>query len=220
MITRTTSNVRRSLRTLAVTGAAAVAVGLLPTAATAGAAARTDAPAAAAAAAKSYTYLSFKKNWHDPSNSRLSLVYVQQVSADRIRSRVVDSWRAGSGIGDAKNKNTAAGKLGRNECARSKGWLPNGTYKIKSFHGNYAGTIKGIVWHLNDTRCKNGTPRTELFVHSEMRSDGKQGNTEPTRWDGNGDYKSAGCIKLKPSDARELKGYRSHYPKPAKLHVS
>ncbi|MCQ0025552.1 hypothetical protein M4914_23180, partial [Streptomyces somaliensis DSM 40738] len=201
-------------------GAAAAAVGLLPTAATAGAAARTDAPAPAAAAAKSYTYPSFKKNWHDPSNSRLSLVYVQQVGADKTRSHVVDGWRAGSGIGDAKNKNTAAGELGRNECARNKGRLPDGTYKTKSFHGNYAGAIKGIVRHLSDTRRKNGTPRTELFVHSGMRSDGKQGSTEPTRWDGNGDYKSAGCINLKPSDARELKGCRSHYPRPARLYVS
>ncbi|WP_228975640.1 L,D-transpeptidase family protein [Streptomyces sp. DH12] len=206
------SSVRRSLRTISAAGAAVVAVGLLPASATAQAAAPAAAPTTAAA--KSYTYLSFKKNAHDPSNSRLHLVYVQQVNADKTRSYVVDSWRAGSGIGDAKNK------AGRNACKRNQGWLPNGTYQIKAFHNNYAGRINGIVWHLSNKKCSNGTPRTELFIHSEMKSNGKQGSTEPTRWDGNGDYKSEGCIKLKPSDVRELKGYRSNYPKPTKLYVS
>ncbi|MFE6225917.1 hypothetical protein [Streptomyces sp. NPDC057854] len=227
--TRSAKPAHRSLKALATAGAAAVAVGLVPAAAGAQAPAApqpaavttAEAPAAVTAAARSYTYLQFKKNKKDPSNSRLSLIHVRQITPDRTRSYVLDSWRAGSGLGDAKN---AKRKVGQNACQKNVGWLPNGDYKIEYFKNNFAGTINGIVWKLQDKRCKSngkkGTKRDALFIHSEMKSNGKQGRTEPTRWDGNGDYKSAGCIKLKPSDIRELKGYRNNFPKPTRLYVS
>ncbi|MFI8302764.1 hypothetical protein ACIF80_04785 [Streptomyces sp. NPDC085927] len=178
----------------------------------------TQAATVQAAAAKSHTYLSYKKNKKDPSNSRLSLIYVQQVNADKNRSWTVKTWRAGSGLGTKKN---AKSKYGQDACKKSVGWLPNGTYKIEYFKNNFAGTINGHVWKLEDKWCKGKkAKRTELFIHSEMKSNGKQGRTEPTRWDGNGDYKSLGCIKLKPADARQLKSYRSSYPIPKKLYVS
>jgi hypothetical protein len=213
-------NVARSLKAVAAVGTAVVAVGLLPSAASAQAGHGSSEVKAtkAAAAAKTYTYLSYKKNKKDPSNSRLSLVFVQQINPDKIRSFTVDSWRAGSGLGTAKNK------IGRDACVSRVGWLPSGTYSIQKFYNNHVGTVNGISWLLNDKRCKNdgksGTKRTELFIHSEMKPNGKPGSTESTRWDGNSDYKSLGCIKLKPSDIRELKGYRSNYPKPTKLYVS
>ncbi|MFI6108151.1 L,D-transpeptidase family protein [Streptomyces sp. NPDC051310] len=220
--TRSARPAHRSLKALATAGAAAVAVGLVPAAAGAQASAAPQAAgvatAKAAAAAKSYTYLQYKKNKKDPSNSRLSLIHVQQISPDKTRSYVLDSWRAGSGLGTAKNK------VGRNACQSNVGWLPSGDYKIEYFKNNFVGTINGIVWKLQDKRCKangkKGTKRDALFIHSEMKSNGKQGSSEPTRWDGNGDYKSAGCVKLKPSDIRELKGYRSNFPKPTRLYVS
>ncbi|MFJ5712296.1 hypothetical protein [Streptomyces sp. NPDC093105] len=227
--TRSTRPAHRSLKALATAGAAAVAVGLVPAAAGAQASAAAAQPAAvvstakapAAAAARSYTYLQFKKNKKDPSNSRLSLIHVRQISPDKTRSYVLDSWRAGSGLGDAKN---AKRKVGQNPCQTNVGWLPSGDYKIEYFKNNFAGTINGIVWKLQDKRCKangkKGTKRDALFIHSEMKSNGRQGSSERTRWDGNGDYKSAGCIKLKPSDIRELKGYRSNFPKPTRLYVS
>ncbi|GAA3092459.1 hypothetical protein GCM10017562_74690 [Streptomyces roseofulvus] len=238
--TRSAKPAHRSLKALATAGAAAVVVGLVPAAAGAQASAPVSASATAStastvaapqsaevttakasAAARSYTYLQFKKNKKDPSNSRLSLIHVRQISPDKTRSYVLDSWRAGSGLGDAKN---AKRKVGQNPCQSNVGWLPSGDYKIEYFKNNFAGTINGIVWKLQDKRCKangkKGTKRDALFIHSEMKSNGKQGRTEPTRWDGNGDYKSAGCIKLKPSDIRELKGYRSNFPKPTRLYVS
>ncbi|MER5888995.1 hypothetical protein ABT160_34660 [Streptomyces sp. NPDC001941] len=212
--TLTTGPARRVLRAAAATGVAAVALGVMP--ASAGAAPQAaDAGTAQAAAAKSYTYLSYKKNVKDPTNSRLSLVYVQVVNPDKVRTYTVDSWRAGSGLGGKK------GSVGQNECASSRGWLPNGSYNVEFFRSNYSGRINGIVWKLSNHKCKTGkVTRTELFIHSEMKSNGKPGSTESTRWDGNSDYKSEGCIKLKPADVRELKGYRSNYPLPQKLYVS
>ncbi|WP_268257067.1 L,D-transpeptidase family protein [Streptomyces capitiformicae] len=133
------------------------------------------------------------------------------MSPDRTRSYTLDSWRAGSGNGST------------NPCKRNAGWLPNGTYKIKQFYNNHNGGsrgVNGISWLLNDRKCHNGTPRTELFIHSEMLPNGRPGGSEPYRWDGNSDYKSNGCIKLRPSDIRELKSYRADFPKPTRLFVS
>ncbi|MFF8928228.1 L,D-transpeptidase family protein [Streptomyces longwoodensis] len=202
---------RSAVAAVAATGAALTVIGMLPataaTAATDGTATR--AAGSSTAATRSYTYLSFKKNSSNPTNSRLSLIYVQQ-SGDRVHSFTVASWRAGSGNGS------------RNSCARNAGWLPNGTYKIRAFYNHHNGGprgVNGISWLLNDARCSNGTPRTALFIHSEMLPSGAQGRSEPYRWDGNSDYKSAGCIKLKPSDVRQLKGYRANYPHPTKLYV-
>ncbi|MGI5403012.1 L,D-transpeptidase family protein [Streptomyces sp. CA-135486] len=222
MSMRTRRPARRALQAIAAAGTAAVAVGLLPAAAGAQET-REAAPVAAtevteAAKAKNFTYLSFKKNKKNPSNSRLSLVFVQQVNPDKVRTWTVDTWRAGSGLGTAKNK------IGRNACVSNVGWLPNGTYKIKGYYNNFDGRIKGHVWQLQDMRCKNGgkkgTKRDALFIHSEMRRDGSRGTSEPQRWDGNSDYLSEGCIKLKPADIRELRDYRSVYPRPSKLYVS
>jgi len=123
------------------------------------------------------------------TDSRLILVKTQPNKP----AQKVASWRAGSGTTT-------------DSCAKNKGWLPNGTYEIKRYNTNYNGSlIKGYAFQLSDKRCKpGGTLRNELFIHSEMKRDGNQGSTEPTRWDGNSDYKSAGCIKLKPSDIRSV----------------
>ncbi|WP_200307618.1 L,D-transpeptidase [Streptomyces adelaidensis] len=136
-----------------------------------------------AAAAKTY-YLHFDKSTN--TNSRL---YLKQTGTNKV----IASFRAGSGVTT-------------NECTRNKGWLPTKSYTIKKWNTNYNGSlIKGYAFQLNDTKCKNGsTPRTELFIHSEMTRNGGQGSTEPTRWDGVGDYKSAGCIKMHPKDIKEL----------------
>jgi hypothetical protein len=209
------------LKAIAMAGVAAVAVSLLPSAAgaqetAASAASVTEETSVAGAAAKGTTYLQFKKNKKDPSNSRLSLYFIQQVTPDKTRTWRVDSWRAGSGLGTATNK------IGRDGCKSFVGWLPSGTYNIKSFHNNFEGDINGIVWRLSDKRCKgkSKTNRTALFIHSEMKKNGNPGSTEKTRWDGNSDYTSNGCVKLKPADIRELKSYRSSYPKPTRLYVS
>jgi hypothetical protein len=43
-----------------------------------------------------------------------------------------------------------------------------------------------------------------MFVHSEMHRNGSQGDTEPRRWDGEADYLSDGCVKLRPADIKDL----------------
>ena len=106
-----------------------------------------------------------------------------------------DFWRAGSGNGSSWN----------NDCASNRGHLPNGRYSTV-FHSNYAGSlIHGRAVRLSDKVCSAGTvTRTALFIHSEQTVDNTQGTTEGTRWDGDGDYKSEGCVKLHPNDIAEL----------------
>jgi hypothetical protein len=200
-------------RVAVVAATAAVASGLLAAAPAAYAhtTVSTPRPQAAAASATRSTYLQFVKNAKNPSNSRLRLISLTTSNPDHPISRVVASWRAGSGSGSTDS------------CKRNTGWLPNGTYKIRVFYSHHNGGahgVNGISWLLSDHRCHNGTWRTDLFVHSEMLPSGKQGGSEPYRWDGNSDYKSNGCIKLEPSDIRQLAAYRSTYPKPTRLYVS
>ena len=106
-----------------------------------------------------------------------------------------ETWRAGSGNGGNWN----------NPCVRNEGHLPNGRYKILGWHQNYAGrVIHGRAIRLEDKQCSNGTWRTELFVHSEQTVNNTQGGTEGTRWDGDNDYKSEGCVKMHPNDIAAL----------------
>ncbi|MFG3532604.1 L,D-transpeptidase family protein [Streptomyces sp. NPDC047917] len=143
-----------------------------------------------AAAGVVVTTLKFVRNSADPQNSRLLVVRGNKTQA---------VFRAGSGLG----RNHAEG---RDECASAKGWLPAGTYTVGARQTRYNGNlIKGYAIPLSNKTCKNGrTTRTGLFIHSEMTRAGGQGGTESRRWDGVGDYKSAGCIKLAPEDIKKL----------------
>ncbi|MFI0820135.1 hypothetical protein ACH4TX_34210 [Streptomyces sp. NPDC021098] len=162
----------------------------------------------AVAAAADHSYLQFTKG-SSPQNSRLSLVLVK--ASDPSRPRTLGSWRAGSGNGS------------KDTCASNAGWLPNGTYEIQKFYNHHNGGsrgINGISWWISDHKCHSGHARTELFIHSEMLPSGSAGSSEPYRWDGDSDYKSNGCVKLKPSDIRKLRSlYTSASPKPTKLYV-
>ncbi|MGW1159223.1 L,D-transpeptidase [Streptomyces sp. NPDC002519] len=163
----------------------------------------------ARAASANYSYLEFKKG-SNPQNSRLYFVYVQASNPDHPHSHTVGSWRAGSGNGS------------KNTCASNAGWLPNGSYSIKAFYPHHNGGphgVNGIAWYLGDHRCHSGHWRTDLFVHSEMLPSGSAGSSEPYRWDGASDYKSNGCIKLKPSDIRALRDLQASYPDPRTLYV-
>jgi lipoprotein-anchoring transpeptidase ErfK/SrfK len=169
--------------------AAALGVAMAATAmTTASAGARPAGPAgtaAPAAAAPSPTTLVFDKNPADPMDSRLSIYK---------NGRVQKSYRAGSGIGV------------KDDCVRNKGWMPNGDWRIRLKSRTYNGrSIKGYAVYLQNMSCaKRTTTRTEMFIHSEMNRDGSQGRTEPRRWDGVGDYKSNGCVKLRPEDIKDL----------------
>ncbi|MFI8358207.1 hypothetical protein [Streptomyces cyaneofuscatus] len=194
---------------------AALAVALLGTGmsvATAQPAAAQPAEVAPAFAAKGKAkapthYLKFVKNKKSPTNSKLHLI-----KKGKKKDTSVVSWRAGSGNGST------------NACKPNAGWLPNGSYKIEFHKKNFNGSaIKGYVIKLQDKKCSNGTKRTELFIHSEMQKNGKQGpkkgKDSPWRWDGNGDYKSLACIKLKPAHIKSLftKSSAKGWPKTLKV---
>ncbi|MFB7256093.1 L,D-transpeptidase [Streptomyces nojiriensis] len=151
-------------------------------------------------------YLKFTKNGNHPDRSTLSLVH---------NGIPVKSYRAGSGLGVT------------DECRSEKGWLPSGTYQVKGHQTNRNSDIKGFAIQLSDKACrpepdKKAVNRDGLFIHSEMTKDGGQGSTEPTRWDGDSDYKSLGCIKLKPADIKDLfsRLNQAHWPKNLTLQVS
>ena len=158
-------------------------VGGLTAAATTTAQAR---PAASAATGK--YYLKFDKS--TVTNSRLYLM--KSVSGP---DKVIKKYKAGSGV----NTNT---------CARNKGWLPNGDYKIEFHRKNFDGVINGYVIKISDKKCHNGTKRDALFIHSEMKPNGGQGRIESERWTNSNpnDYYSNGCIKLNPANIKDLFG--------------
>ena len=156
------------------------------------------------AAIRRRAIITFDKNHDDPSSSTLTWKVVRQ--GDDGIWRVIEklSWRAGSGM---------LGTAGRNECAKSRGWLPNGRYRLR-FHRDYAGSlIKGRAFRLDDKRCRNGRMRVALFIHTEQAAHNGQCPDAPgdqvCRWEypAINDYKSAGCIKLSPDDLAELSAH-------------
>ncbi|GHC34789.1 L,D-transpeptidase [Streptomyces cinnamoneus] len=137
--------------------------------------------APAGQAAPAATSLRFTKGTQ--AHSRLTVLKGQ---------RTVAAFRAGSGFSDQ-------------ECARGRGWLPDGTYTLGGHHTAYNGNlVKGYAIELGSKRCWDGTYRNELFIHSEMTRGGGRGVPEDQRWDGNADYHSHGCIKLRPEDIKSL----------------
>lgn len=166
---------------LATAALSVALVGGLTAAATTTAQAR---PAASAATGK--YYLKFDKS--TVTNSRLSLM--KSVTGP---DKVIKKYKAGSGV----NTNT---------CARNKGWLPNGDYKIEFHRKNYDGVINGYVIKIADKMCHNNILRDELFIHSEMKPNGRQGTIESEKWTNSNpnDYYSNGCIKLNPANIKNL----------------
>lgn len=166
-------------------GLVVAAVGVAMTPATAG---------PVEAAAEPAVKLVFDKNPSDPTNSRL-LLYRKKSTQGAAKYQLVASYRAGSGTGV------------KDDCATGKGWMPNGNWRIKLKSRTYNGElVKGYAVYLEDMPCSTGTrkKRTEMFIHSEMNRDGSQGGTERRRWDGVSDYKSNGCVKLRPDHIKAL----------------
>jgi hypothetical protein len=97
-------------------------------------------------------------------------------------------WRAGSGqVKDA--------------CQVGRGWLPTGYYDLWGHWNHYDSTIKGRVFYLSNKRCQYDVLRTELFIHTEETASTGQACTsapdDPYCWEGDFDYESNGCIKVK-----------------------
>ena len=157
--------------------------------------------AAAADGVARRAIITFDKNPDDPSNSLLTWKVVRRAADGSWQVVEQLSWRAGSGM---------LGRAGRNECAKGRGWLPNGTYRLR-FHRDYHGNlIKGRAFRLDDHRCRTGRWRVQLFIHTEQGAGNAQCPDAPgdqvCRWEFPevNDYKSAGCIKLSPDDLAEL----------------
>ena len=152
--------------------------------------------------------ITFDKNQRNPASSRLVWKLYHRIDG---KWKVVETrrWRAGSGM---------LGKAGRNSCVNNKGWLPNGTYRVRQ-HDNYHGSkIKGRAFRLDDKRCGTGNRRFDLFIHTEQGAGNSQCKNrrgdQLCRWEAPAfnEYKSAGCIKLAPADLRQLVAvYHRHF---------
>ncbi len=180
---------------------AAVVVGLTATTAVP---ARAHTETQASAKVTDAHYLRFDKG--SVTNSRLELV-----KRTAGRDKVLKRYKAGSG----QTKDT---------CAVGKGWLPNAEkkpYAVEWHRKNFDGIINGLVIKLSDRKCHNGTKRTELFIHSEMKPNGKQGTIESERWTNSdpNDYYSNGCVKLNSTDIRDLFKRLDRIGWPTKLYV-
>ena len=124
-------------------------------------------------------------SFHRITNTGSELVW--KWTSDTGRLYTSPTWRAGSGT------STVCSEIGR-------GWLPVGWYDTWGHWNHYDGRIKGRVIYLQNKRCADGTPRTELFIHTEETAGNGQycpySSDDPYCWEGWFDYKSAGCIKV------------------------
>lgn len=149
----------------------------------------------------------------EPANAVTSCMYFDFAKSTNINSTLTwkwydsygrciysASWRAGSGTTT-------------DTCESFAGWLPNGWYDSPSgMNNNWNGNeIKGRVWTLQNKNCNDGTPRTELFIHTEETYTNGQScssaSDDPWCWDstpanagaaaGTNDFKSEGCIKVR-----------------------
>jgi hypothetical protein len=152
------------------------------------------------------------KNWRNPYDSRIIFRAWAKTGPRKGPKKWVlveqGSWRAGSGL---------SGAAGRDECHRGKGWAPNGTYSFVQHNRRKAPLINGRVFELQPMRCRNGTERQLMFIHSEQNWDNTQcRNTkgdDGCRWEVPrvNDYRSWGCIKMAPDDLKELTRRFHHY---------
>jgi hypothetical protein len=185
--------VRKWLAVLLLVGSAVLAVPAAP---------------ASSATAPLRGVIIFDKNPHNQFNSRV-IWRLYQRQAGKWKIVQTKSWRAGSGL---------PGKVGRNSCATSKGWLPNGTYALRQYNNYHGNVIKGRAFRLDNKACPSGHVRHDLFLHTEQGA----GNTQckdrkgdqACRWEYPkfNDYKSYGCIKMSPHDLADLtRIYHQHF---------
>ena len=153
--------------------------------------------------------ITFDKNWKNQFDSRLIWRLYQRQTGGAWKLVSSKTWRAGSGL---------PGKIGRNSCATSKGWLPNGTYRVRQHNDYHGNVIKGRAFRLDDKACPNGKVRHQLFIHTEQGAGSRQcanrKGDQPCRWEWPqvNDYKSFGCIKMSPGDLAELvQLYHRHF---------
>jgi hypothetical protein len=165
-----------------------------------------DAPARATTHLQVRGLITFEKNPRQPDDSRVTW-RLQHWRDGRWRTVDADDWRAGSGM---------PGPRGRNSCAHSYGWLPDGTYHLRQYVDYPGNVIKGRAFRLDDKRCPDGTLRHDLFIHTEQGAHDTQcpnrPGDQPCRWEFPriDDYHSLGCIKLAPADLADLVWHFHH----------
>ena len=144
--------------------------------------------------------ITFQKNEKNQFDSRVTWRLLQR-QAGAWKLVETRSWRAGAGL---------PGKVGRNSCATSRGWLPNGAYHLR-LYDNYRGNkIHGRAFRLDDKACSSGRVRHNLFLHTEQGPGNRQCRNrrgdQACRWEWPriNDYKSYGCIKMAPVDLAQL----------------
>jgi hypothetical protein len=152
--------------------------------------------------------LTFVKNYRHQWDSTISWRAERQWKDGSWH--VVDqaSWRAGSGFGGPGTEDS---------CHKGVGWLPNGRYSLRQYDDYHGNLIHGRAFRLNDKRCRNGTLREQLFIHTEASAGNGQCPDLPgdqvCRWEYPkiNDYRSAGCIKLSPPDLLSLTRHYHRY---------
>ena len=154
-----------------------------------------------AAGARIRATITFNKNPDNPHRSTIVWKVERRGSHGSWRTVERRTWRAGSGF---------EGRAATNECAKGRGWLPNGQYSFIQYNDYSGQFIKGRAFYLGNKVCRNGTLRTELFIHTETGSHNRQcrdrKGDQRCRWEYPqvNDYKSNGCIKMSPPDLKRL----------------
>ena len=121
---------------------------------------RTSRAGGAGAGKPVHAVIIFDKNPKNPFDSRI--IWKAYRGKKQIER---EEWRAGSGFGGPNTKDP---------CARGRGWLPNGTYDFVQYDNYWGEFIKGRAFFLGNKTCPNGTPRTELFIHTETGDRNRQ----------------------------------------------
>jgi hypothetical protein len=165
-------------------------------------------PTADASSSRRYAVITFHKNYKNTFRSELTWQVFEVVGGKRT-TLVAKRWRAGSGF----YRNST------NSCRKNRGWLPDGTYQPRLYADYHGNLIKGRAIYLGHKACPNGTMRTDLFIHTEQGAHNTQcpnrKGDQPCRWEYPqiNDYRSLGCVKLKPSDLKELyDAWRRYFP--------
>jgi hypothetical protein len=157
-------------------------------------------PATRAAAAPVRATITFTKNYRHQWRSTVTWRAWRR-SGGTWHLVAHDSWRAGSGFGGPGTEDA---------CAKGRGWLPNGRYSLVQYDDYHGTLIHGRAFRLADKRCRNGTLRQQLFLHTEASAGNGQcpdaPGDQPCRWEYPkiNDYRSSGCIKLAPPDLLAL----------------
>jgi hypothetical protein len=179
-----------------------------------------NASAGQSAATHRYAVIAFHKNYGNVFRSTLTWDVYKVTGGHRTRVQH-KKWRAGSGF----NRHST------NSCRRNNGWLPNGTYRPRLFADYHGNKIKGRAIYLGQHPCRNGTMRTDLFIHTEQGAGSHQCRNrrgdQLCRWEypGINDYRSYGCIKLSPGDLKQLYDAwrsftKSRYTPKVRVHVA